>query len=51
MKGTRLMAAALMTVIALQLGACRKEGPAEKAGRKLDNAVEDVGDKIEDATD
>lgn len=36
---------------AIALTACEKKGPAEKAGEKLDNAVEDAGDKIEDATD
>ena len=28
---------------------CGNEGPAEKAGKKLDNAVEDVKEKVEDA--
>lgn len=33
------------------LNSCEKKGPAEKAGERMDNAVEDTGDKIEDATD
>lgn len=36
---------------ALTLGACEEEGPAEKAGKELDNAAESAGDRIEDATD
>jgi len=31
--------------------ACEKEGPAERAGKKMDDAVEDVGDKLEDVGD
>lgn len=34
----------------LALG-CEKEGPAEKAGKKIDQAVEKTGDKVEEATD
>ncbi|MFT0548718.1 hypothetical protein ACMHYO_20570 [Allopusillimonas ginsengisoli] len=41
------LAAALLT---LSVAACQKEGPAEKAGKKLDNAVSDAGAKIENAT-
>lgn len=41
------MAAGLLT---LSLAACQKEGPAEKAGKKLDNAVNDAGAKIDNAT-
>lgn len=41
------------------LAACqKKEGPAEKAGKKIDqtmekmgNQIEDAGDKVKDATD
>lgn len=42
---------ALSTATVFTLVACEKEGPAEKAGKKLDEAVEKAGDKIEDATD
>ncbi|NYT77677.1 hypothetical protein [Pusillimonas sp. ANT_WB101] len=41
------VAAAMLT---LSLAACQKEGPAEKAGKKLDNAVSEAGAKIENAT-
>jgi hypothetical protein len=41
-----LMAAVLATA-ALGLTACEKKGPAEKAGDKIDKAVEKVGDAID----
>jgi hypothetical protein len=28
--------------------ACERQGPAEKAGEKIDKATEDVGEKIEE---
>jgi len=31
------------------LVACEKEGPAERAGEKIDDAVEEAGDKMEQA--
>jgi hypothetical protein len=39
--------------IAVMLGAvgCEQEGPAERAGEKVDHAVERAGDKIEQAGD
>ncbi|MFC5051932.1 hypothetical protein ACFPK9_15120 [Rubritalea spongiae] len=33
------------------LASCEKKGPAERAGEKVDDAVENAGDKIEEATD
>ncbi|HYN54113.1 MAG TPA: hypothetical protein VES38_05360 [Methylotenera sp.] len=41
----------LVTLIIIGLAACEKQGPAERAGEKMDNAAEKMGDKIEDATD
>lgn len=35
----------------LGLSACKQEGPAEKAGQKVDQAVEQAGKKIDQATD
>lgn len=47
---------AAMGLIALALSGCEQEGPAEKAGKEIDNAlsragqqVEKVGDDIQDA--
>lgn len=32
------------------LAACERQGPAEKAGEKIDRAVEDARDAVRDAT-
>ncbi len=44
------------TLIPLAMGlamslttACHEEGPAERAGRKIDNAAHDAGDAMKDA--
>lgn len=39
--------------IAMMLGAvgCEQEGPAERAGEKIDHAAERAGDKIEQASE
>ena len=50
MKTNQLSIASLALLLALALTACEK-GPAEKAGENIDNAVEEMGDKIENATD
>jgi hypothetical protein len=42
-----LILCSVMIVIAF-IG-CRKEGPAEKAGKQIDKAVEKTGDKLEEA--
>ena len=46
-------AAAVLAAIAVSMtfAACEKEGPAERAGKKIDNAVAKAGDKIENAGD
>lgn len=50
----------MLSLVAASLGiaACAHRGPAEKAGKKVDDAIEevkdkaeDVGDKLEDAVD
>lgn len=33
------------------LAACEEEGPMERAGEAADEAVEDAGDAVEDATE
>ena len=33
------------------LSACESEGPAEKAGEKIDQAVEEASEKIDDAAE
>jgi len=32
------------------LGACEREGPAERAGEKIDRAAKDARDAVRDAT-
>ena len=32
------------------LNGCEQDGPAEQAGEAIDEAVEDAGDAVEDAT-
>lgn len=51
MKLGKLVGAALaVTVLLITLPACqKKEGPAEQAGKKMDEAVEQAGTKIEQA--
>ena len=45
-----LSAALLMSAAIIALPGCMKqEGPAEKAGKSLDNAAETMGDQVEDA--
>lgn len=42
--------ALIMSALLVALSGCQKqEGPAEQAGKKVDNATEKVGEKIEKA--
>jgi hypothetical protein len=50
------MKTTIIMVALLALAACNREGPAEKAGRNIDNAaskagrsIENAGDKVRDA--
>jgi predicted small lipoprotein YifL len=52
----RRMKTLMILIALLSLAACNREGPAEKAGRNIDNAaskaakgVENAGDKVRDA--
>ena len=45
--GTALVISGLLVL----LPGCEKKGDAEKAGEKIDNVVEDIGKKIEEAGD
>lgn len=42
---------ACAAALALFLAACEKEGPAERAGEKIDEAAEKAADSAEDAAD
>lgn len=45
-----MMLALLMACVALPFTGCKQEGPAEEAGEAVDEAVENAGDAVEDAT-
>ena len=47
----KLLSAVCVSLMVMGLVACDKQGPAERAGEKMDNAAERAGDKIENATD
>jgi hypothetical protein len=44
----RLFAVTLVGALSFSSVACHKEGPAERAGKKLDEAATDVGNAVED---
>lgn len=46
-KMTRALSTATLVLFGLGLGACSKEGPAERAGEKIDNAIEETGESID----
>lgn len=46
-----LMLGATAAMVIALVGCDSNDGPAEKAGAKVDNAIDDAGDKIEDAGD
>jgi len=48
---TRLLFAALALMATTNVTACKKEGPAERAGKEIDKAVDKAGDAVEDAGD
>ncbi len=46
-----IFAALLAFVAGLGLTGCEADGPAEEAGEKIDDMVDDTKDKMEDAAD
>lgn len=47
---SNVLAVMLVSALVLGVSACKKEeGPAERAGKSLDNAVQKAGEKIEQA--
>jgi hypothetical protein len=38
-------------MIMVSFTACKKEGPAERAGKKMDEAVEKAGEKIKESAE
>ena len=50
MVATRKLAILLLAVgLGFGIGACEQKGPAERAGERVDKAVERAGDKVERA--
>ena len=47
----RIPLTALALTFAFALAGCESEGPAERAGEKIDETVSKAGEKIEEATD
>ena len=48
--GKSVMAALVMSALIVGLSSCqKKEGPAERAGKQIDKAVEKAGQQIEKA--
>jgi len=46
----RIQCAALAAVLLLAGAGCREEGPAERAGRAIDDAAREAGDSLRDLT-
>ena len=46
--GMRLVAVAAVCTLALGLVGCKKEGAAERAGKQLDKAGDDIKDAVKD---
>ncbi|MCK9391113.1 MAG: hypothetical protein M0Q01_06055 [Syntrophales bacterium] len=46
-----IVTALMVIVLMVGISGCTKEGPAEKAGKKIDKTVEKAGDQIEKAGD
>ena len=55
-RGWRVVAALTMRIALVALltfagGGCREEGPAERAGEAIDEALDDAGDKVDVVVD
>jgi hypothetical protein len=51
MTGNRksVLAALMMSALIVGLCSCQKEGPAERAGKQVDKAIENTGKQVEKA--
>jgi hypothetical protein len=49
--GKYVVTAFAMGILVAGLSGCKKEGPAEQAGKQIDKAVETTGQQIEKAGD
>ncbi|RPI33093.1 MAG: transport-associated protein [Nitrospiraceae bacterium] len=48
LKRLLLIATALLFVFSLGVAGCKKEGPAESLGKKVDETAEKAGEKLDD---
>lgn len=51
MKPMHTLLLAGIAATSLTLAACEKEGPAERAGKAIDQSAEQIGEKVENAAD
>ncbi|MCH8531893.1 MAG: hypothetical protein LAT65_13670 [Saccharospirillum sp.] len=52
MKKFKITTATLLaSILVLALSSCDRDGPAEQAGERIDDAMEDAGEAIEDMRD
>ncbi|MDO9596898.1 MAG: hypothetical protein Q7J47_04185 [Azoarcus sp.] len=49
--GKGFSAVLVMSALLVAVTGCQKEGPAEKAGKSVDQTIEKAGDSIKDAVD
>lgn len=47
----RFVMALLLGMSIGMLAGCEQEGPMERAGEEVDQAVDDAGDRVDDATE
>ena len=47
----RVITTLMMIILMVGLSGCTKEGPVEKAGKKIDKTIEKAGEQIEKAGD
>ncbi len=47
--GHSVITALMIIMLSVGLSGCTKEGPVEKAGKKIDKAIEKTGEQIEKA--
>jgi hyperosmotically inducible protein len=47
----KLVMLILSSTLTISLSGCEKQGPAEKAGKSIDSAIEQSGDKIQSTSD
>ena len=46
----KLFMIVLVALLVAGIYGCKKEGPAERAGKRIDQAIEDAKEKLDDAT-